>query len=71
MFLQSVPPPMPPPPPPGFPIESDYVMIGIGVVLSVWYFLGFAAQKIPLYHSKTDKMIEANPMRDSSTIDIN
>ena len=67
MFLQSVPPPMPPPPPPGFPIESDYILMGIGVVLSVWYFLEFTAQKIPPCHSKTDKKIEVNPKRDSST----
>ena len=52
----------PRPLPPGFPIESDYVMIGIGVVLSVGIFLGFATQKIPLYHSKTDND-EANPMK--------
>lgn len=62
MFLQSVSPPMPPPL--RTSIESDYILIGIGVILSIWYFLESTAQKIPPYHSETDKKIEANPKRD-------
>lgn len=38
MFLQAVPPPIPPPPPPGLFVESDLVLMVIGLLFGMWIF---------------------------------